>query len=84
MKDTGANFIWAQTFLAGHLIYTTCLSYGVSTLEIRELQRSIETYDMRYFLQHVLLCTMYCTVYTTKHKIFKNRLNIINVIEVFR
>ena len=25
--------------------------------EIRELQRSIETYDMRYFPQHVLLCT---------------------------
>ena len=25
--------------------------------EIRELQRSITTYDMRYFPQHVLLCT---------------------------
>ena len=25
--------------------------------EIRELQRSIKTYDMRYFPQHVLLCT---------------------------
>ena len=25
--------------------------------EKRELQRSIETYDMRYFPQHVLLCT---------------------------
>ena len=25
--------------------------------EIRELQRSIETNDMRYFPQHVLLCT---------------------------
>ena len=25
--------------------------------EIRELQKSIETYDMRYFQQHVLLCT---------------------------
>ena len=27
------------------------------TSEIRELQRSIKTYDMRYFPQHVLLCT---------------------------
>ena len=27
------------------------------TIEIRELQRSIETYDMRYFSQDVLLCT---------------------------
>ena len=25
--------------------------------EIRELQRSSKTYDMRYFPQHVLLCT---------------------------
>ena len=25
--------------------------------EIRELQRSINTYNMRYFPQHVLLCT---------------------------
>ena len=25
--------------------------------EIRELQRLIKTYDMRYFLQHVLVCT---------------------------
>ena len=29
--------------------------------EIRELLRSIEAYDMRYFPQHVLLCT--CTVH---------------------
>ena len=26
--------------------------------EIKELQRSIETYDMRYFPQHVLLCAV--------------------------
>ena len=25
--------------------------------EIRELQRSIENYDMQYFPQHVILCT---------------------------
>ena len=25
--------------------------------EIKELQRSIKTYDMQYFPQHVLLCT---------------------------
>ena len=25
--------------------------------EMRELQRSINTYNMRYFPQHVLLCT---------------------------
>ena len=30
------------------------LSYSVS--EIRDLQRSINTYNMRYFSQHVLLC----------------------------
>ena len=30
---------------------------AISLTEIRELQRSIETYDMRYFPQHVLLCT---------------------------
>ena len=28
-----------------------------SSTQIRELQRSIETYDMRYSPQHVLLCT---------------------------
>ena len=59
--------------------------------EIRELQRLIKTYDMRYFLQHVLLCTsivhdhwpiskhLYSGIFkdplVTKHKIFKNRLN---------
>ena len=29
----------------------------MSGTEKRELQRSIETYDMRYFPRHVLLCT---------------------------
>ena len=57
--------------------------------EIRELQKLIETYDMRYFPQHVLLSVQ--VLYTTnqqtsvfrdikdpldtKQKIFKNRLN---------
>ena len=63
-------------------IYTVCFP------EIRELQRSIETYDMRYFPQHVLLCTSavydqsgyiciqgYLRILWSdrKHKIFKNR-----------
>ena len=30
---------------------------GSHIAEIRKLQRSINTYNMRYFPQHVLLCT---------------------------
>ena len=33
------------------------VQYAMCIPEIRELQISIETYDMRYFPQHVLLCT---------------------------
>ena len=51
------------------------------TPEIRELQRSIETYDMRNFPQHVVPISkhLYSGIFKdpldTKHKIFKNRLN---------
>ena len=58
------------------------------------LQRSIETYDMRNFPQHVLLCTR--TVHdqsanicikdplNTKHKIFQNRLNFLMLCCMFK
>ena len=34
-----------------------CLDFYKCNSEMRELQRSINTYNVRYFPQHVLLCT---------------------------
>ena len=52
------NFVSRQS-LVPQLVYVIKLFAHIHRLatEITELQRSINTYNMRYFPQHVLLCT---------------------------
>ena len=51
---TQITFLFVSTVVQKRSYYWKPVS---SKSEIRELQRLIQIYDMRHFLQHVLLCT---------------------------
>ena len=76
--------MYANPLLTGHKLYRERTAYLfffykliLALPEIRELQRLIDTYYMRYFPQHILLCT-YCKRPISKHLysgIFKDPLD---------